>query len=131
MCYDQTRNKKMVIDSVHLHYKKVQVTDQCLFSILSELNVRPAVYPIIRSECITFLRLAGTSQITQTLCTNAQTPNVIFIMPVPADAYQGLYNLNPFKIDTVGLQEVYVTVEGSRYPPEPLDARVNEAEISR
>lgn len=117
---DRAKAVKVVISSAVLYVRRVKALPSKINMIEESLNLQNAVYPIQRSELVTFTIPSGSKSFNREAIFRGQMPKLLFIGFVRNDAFNGLYGRNPFLFENMKISSLAIFREGESIPSRPL-----------
>ena len=110
----------MKLTKAYLQIRKVKVSPN--ISIAHELALKkgPAIYPIRRVECKTFIISAGNPSLRKDNVFNGLVPKTFAMVMADSAAFNGDYKKNPFNFKTFTTSFLGITVNGEEVPFRPL-----------
>ena len=84
------------------------------------LKKGPAVYPIRRVECKSFIVAGGNPSLRKDNAFNGLVPKTFVFALVDSDAFNGAYKKNPFNFKNFTVSYVGISVNGQEIPFRPL-----------
>ena len=114
---------KVVLTEAYLKVRKVKVSPSV--SIAHELALKkgPAIYPVRRVECKTFIIPTGNPSL------NGLVPKTFVFGMVDSAAFNGDYEKNPSNFKTLTASFIGITVKGEEVPFKPLQLSYTAATI--
>ena len=111
---------RVKLTEAYLKIRKVKVSPS--ISIAHELALKkgPAIYPIRRVECKTFIILAGNPSLRKDNVFNGLIPKIFAMLMVDSAAFNGDYKKNPFNFKTFTTSFLGNAVNGEEVPFRPL-----------
>ena len=111
---------RVKLTEAYLKIRKVKVSPS--ISIAHELALKkgPAIYPIRRVECKTFIILAGNPSLRKDNVFNGLIPKIFAMVMVDSAAFNGDYKKNPFHFKTFTTSFLGNAVNGEEVPFRPL-----------
>ena len=112
---------RVKLTEAYLKIRKVKVSPS--ISIAHELALKkgPAIYPVRRVECKTFIISAGNLSLRKDNVYNGLVPKTFVFGMVDSAAFNGAYRKNPYNFKTYTTSFLGVTVNGEEvgYPSDP------------
>ena len=120
---------KVKLTEAYLKVRKVKVSPSV--SIAHELALKkgPAIYPVRRVECKTFIIAAGNPSLRKDNLYNGLVPKTFVFGMVDSAAFNGDYEKNPFNFKTLTASFIGITVNGEEVPFKPLQLSYTDASI--
>ena len=111
---------KVKLTEAYLKVRKVKVSPSV--SIAHELPLKkgPAIYPVRRVECKTFIIPAGNPSLRKDNLYNGLVPKTFVFGMVDSAAFNGDYEQNPYNFKTFTTSFIGITVNGEEVPFKPL-----------
>ena len=111
---------KVIISSAVLYVRRVKALPSKINMIEESLNLQNAVYPIQRTEMVTFTISNGSKSFNREAIFRGQMPKLMFVGFVRNDAFNGLYARNPFLFENLNINNMAIYREGESIPSRPL-----------
>ena len=110
---------KVKLTEAYLKVRKVKVGPSV--SIAHELALKkgPAIYPVRRVECKTFIIPAGNPSLRKDNLYNGLVPKTFVFGMVDSAAFNGDYEKNPYNFKTFTTSFIGITVNGEEVPFKP------------
>ena len=120
---------KVKLTEAYLKVRKVKVSPSV--SIAHELALKkgPAIYPVRRVECKTFIIPTGNPSLRKDNLYNGLVPKTFVFGMVDSAAFNGDYTKNPFNFKTFTASFIGITVNGEEVPFKPLQLSYTDATI--
>ena len=120
---------KVKLTEAYLKVRKVKVSPSV--SIAHELALKkgPAIYPVRRVECKTFIIPTGNPSLRKDNLYNGLVPKTFVFGMVDSAAFNGDYTKNPFNFKTFTASFIGITVNGEEVPFKPLQLSYADATI--
>ena len=120
---------KVVLTEAYLKVRKVKVSPSV--SIAHELALKkgPAIYPVRRVECKTFIIPTGNPSLRKDNLYNGLVPKTFVFGMVDSAAFNGDYEKNPYNFKTLTASFIGITVNGEEVPFKPLQLSYTAATI--
>ena len=120
---------KVKLTEAYLKVRKVKVSPSV--SIAHELALKkgPAIYPVRRVECKTFIIPAGNPSLRKDNLYNGLVPKTFVFGMVDSAAFNGDYEKNPYNFKTFTTSFIGITVNGEEVPFKPLQLSCADATI--
>ena len=117
---------KVKLTEAYLKVRKVKVSPSV--SIAHELALKkgPAIYPVRRVECKTFIIPTGNPSLRKDNLDNGLVPKTFVFGMVDSAAFNGDYTKNPFNFKTLTASFIGITVNGE-VPFKPLQLSYTDA----
>ena len=118
---------KVKLTEAYLKVRKVKAS----VSIAHELALKkgPAIYPVRRVECKTFIIPTGNPSLRKDNLYNGLVPKTFVFGMVDSAAFSGDYAKNPFNFKTLTASFIGITVNGEEVPFKPLQFSYTDATI--
>ena len=113
-------DQKVKLTDAYLKLRKVKISPNV--SVAHELALKkgPAIYPIRRVECKSFIVPAGNPSLRKDNIFNGLLPKSFVFGLVDSEAFNGSYTKNPFNFKHLNVSSIAVTVNGEDMPFKPL-----------
>lgn len=111
---------KVMITSAVLYVRRVKALPSKINMIEESLNLQNAVYPIQRSELVTFTIARGSNSFNREALFRGQMPKLMFVGFVKNESFNGIYGKNPFKFENLKITSLAIFREGESIPSRPL-----------
>ena len=120
---------KVKLTEAYLKVRKVKVSPSV--SITHELALKkgPAIYPVRRVECKTFIIPTGNPSLRKDNLYNGLVPKTFVFGMVDSAAFNGDYTKNPFNFKTLTASFIGITVNGEEVLFKPLQLSYTDATI--
>ena len=120
MASEADADYRVKLTEAYLKIRKVKVSPN--ISIAHELALKkgPAIYPIRRVECKTFIISAGNPSLRKDNVFNGLVPKTFAMVMADSAAFNGDYKKNPFNFKTFSTSFLGFTVNGEEVPFRPL-----------
>ena len=120
---------RVKLTEAYLKIRKVKVSPSV--SIAHELALKkgPAIYPVRRVECQTFIIPAGNLSLRKDNLYNGFVPKTFVFGMVDSAAFNGDYEKNPYNFKTYTTSFIGITVNGEEVPFKPLQLFYTAATI--
>ena len=111
---------RVKLTEVYLKIRKVKINPS--ISIAHELALKkgPAIYPVRRVECKSFIIPAGNPSLRKDNLYNGLVPKTIIFGMVDSAAFNGAYKKNPFNFQNFTTSFLAISVNGEEVPSKPL-----------
>ena len=117
---------KVKLTEAYLKVPKVKVSPSVSIAHKLALKTGPAIYPVRRVECKTFIIPTGNPSLRKD---NGLTPKTFVFGKVDSVAFNGDYEKNPFNFKTLTASFIGITVNGEEVPFKPLQLSHMDATI--
>lgn len=111
---------KVVYEKAVLFVRRVKAVPSFINGMEEKLNMQNAVYPIQRSEVITYTIPQGNTSHNKESLFRGQMPKLILAAFVRNDAYNGTYAQNPFNFQHFSTNQLALYREGEPIPFRPF-----------
>lgn len=111
---------KVVISSAILYVRRVKALPSKINMIEESLNMHNVVYPLQRSELVTFTISQGSVSFNREAIFRGQMPKLIIVGFVRNDSFNGVYARNPFNFQNLNITNLALYREGESIPSRPL-----------
>ena len=120
MASEADADYRVKLTEAYLKIRKVKVSPN--ISIAHELALKkgPAIYPIRRVECKTFIISAGNPSLRKDNVFNGLVPKTFAMVMADSAAFNGDYKKNPINFKTFSTSFLGITVNGEEVPFRPL-----------
>ena len=120
MASEADADYRVKLTKVYLKIRKVKVNPS--ISIAHELALKkgPAIYPVRRVECKSFIIPAGNPSLRKDNLYNGLVPKTIIFGMVDSAAFNGAYKKNPFNFQNFTISFLAISVNGEEVPFKPL-----------
>ena len=120
MASEADADYRVKLTEVYLKIRKVKVNPS--ISIAHELALKkgPAIYPVRRVECKSFIIPAGNPSLRKDNLYNGLVPKTIIFGMVDSAAFNGAYKKNPFNFQNFTISFLAISVNGEEVPFKPL-----------
>lgn len=111
---------KVKIRDCRVHIRKPKLSSSAYLSHEKALAIGSANYPIRRVVCKTFTVSAGNRNFTHENVFQGQLPTRLVLGMVDNDAFNGVYNKNPFNFQHYNLKSIKVYLDGQDQNVRPI-----------
>lgn len=111
---------KVVIEKAILYVRRIKALPSFINEVEEKLNMQNAVYPIQRTEMVTYTIPQGQASHNRESLFRGQMPKLIFIGFIRNDAYNGTYKQNPFYFQNLNITQLALYKEGESIPFRPF-----------
>ena len=111
---------RVKLTEVYLKIRKVKVNPNISIAHELALKKRPAIYPVRRVECKSFIIPAGNPSLRKDNFYNGLVPKTIIFGMVDGAAFNGAYKKNPFNFQNFTTFFLAISVNGEEVPFKPL-----------
>ena len=120
MASEADADYRVKLTEVYLKIRKVKVNPS--ISIAHELALKkgPAIYPVRRVECKSFIIPAGNPSLRKDNLYNGLVPKTIIFGMVDSAAFNGAYKKSPFNFQNFTISFLAISVNGEEVPFKPL-----------
>jgi hypothetical protein len=112
---------KLQIVECKMFVRKVRVSNSVYIGHAEQLQVQMAKFPITRVICKTFTVSQGNLNFVQESLFNGQMPVRLIIGMVDNDAYNGVYDKNPFNFKNYDLAHIKIFLDGTQQLIKPIE----------
>ena len=116
---DDADHKVKLVDA-YLKLRKVKVSPSISLAHEVALKKGPAIYPIRRVECKSFIIPTGNPSLRKDNVFNGLVPKSFVICLVESTAFNGAYKKNPYNFQHFDVSSVGISVNGEDMPFKPL-----------
>ena len=116
---DDADHKVKLVDA-YLKLRKVKVSPSISLAHEVALKKSPAIYPIRRVECKSFIIPTGNPSLRKGNVFNGLVPKSFVICLVESTAFNGAYKKNPYNFQHFHVSSVGISVNGKDMPFKPL-----------
>lgn len=109
-----------MIKGIKLYCRRVQVQPGMAAALEEHLRLRPARYPIRRTQTKSYFIEPGRTDLPNAPILQGQIPRRMTVCFCENAAFSGAYNKNPFNFKPFDLNELYVMVDAKKVPHEGL-----------
>lgn len=117
---DRATTVKVDIQKAVLFVRRVKAVPSFINRLEESLNLQNAIYPIQRTELISYTIPTGSSSHNKESLFRGQMPKLVLIGIVRNDAYNGIYAQNPFNFEHHGVNQLALYREGEPVPFRPF-----------
>ena len=111
---------KVKLVDVYLKVRKVKVNPSRAMSHEVALKKSPAVYPVRRVDCKSFIIPSGNPSLQKDNLFNGLVPKSLVVGLVASAAFNGAYKLNPFNFQHFNVSSLGISVNGESLPSKPF-----------
>ena len=111
---------RVKITDAYLKIRKVKVSSSISLAHETALKRGPAIYPIRRVECKSFIVAGGNPSLRKDNVFNGLVPKTFVFGLVDSTAFNGAYTKNPFNFKNLTVNYVGISVNGQEIPFRPL-----------
>lgn len=111
---------KVKLEKAVLYVRRVKALPSVTNEIEEKLNLQNAIYPIQRTEMLTYTISQGSKSHSKEALFRGNMPKMVFIAMVRNDAYNGSYAHNPFHFQHFNLNQMALYREGESIPFRPF-----------
>lgn len=111
---------KVVYEKAVLYVRRVKAIPSFINGIEEGLNSQNAVYPLQRTELITYTIPQGSTSHNKESLFRGQMPKLVLVGFVRNDAYNGAYGQNPFNFKHFNINQISLFREGESLPFRPF-----------
>ncbi|CAB4012891.1 uncharacterized protein F54H12.2-like [Paramuricea clavata] len=111
---------RVKLTDAYLKIRKVKVSPS--ISVAHEITLKkgPAIYPIRRVECKSFIVSAGNPSLRKDNMFNGLVPKMFVFGLVESEAFNGAFKKNPYNFQHFNVSSIGITVNGEEMPFKPL-----------
>jgi hypothetical protein len=121
MAKDITKEYKIKILSAKMYLRSVKMSPGYQLRIKTELeNKKVCAYPLIGTDCTTFLIPYGTLTVTHPISKLGKQPIRIYLAFQRNEVMNGKYDKNPYNFEPHNLSEVSFVINGRNFPTVPI-----------
>ena len=111
---------RVKITDAYLKIRKVKVSSSISVAHETALKRGPAIYPIRRVECKSFIVAGGNPSLRKDNVFNGLVPKTFVFGLVDSDAFNGDYKKNPYNFKNFTVSYVGISANGQEIPFRPL-----------
>jgi hypothetical protein len=111
---------RVKLTDAYLKICKVKVNPSVSVAHEIALKKGPAIYPICRVECKSFIVPAGNPSLRKDNLFNGLVPKTFLFGMVESDAFNGALKKNPYNFQHFSVSSIGITVNGEKMPFKPL-----------
>ncbi|XP_046862568.1 uncharacterized protein F54H12.2-like [Xenia sp. Carnegie-2017] len=120
MASDDDAAFKVKLVDVYLKVRKVKVNPSRAMSHEVALKKSPAVYPVRRVDCKSFIIPSGSPSLQKDNLFNGLVPKSLVVGLVASAAFNGAYKLHPFNFQHFNVSSLGISVNGKSLPSKPF-----------
>ena len=120
MASEDDADYRVKLVDVSLKIRKVKVSPSISLAHEIALKKGPAIYPIRRVECKSFIIPAGNPSLRKDNVFNGLVPKSVVFALVRSDAFNGAYKRNPFDFHHFNMSCFSASVNGENVPFKPI-----------
>ena len=120
MASENDADYRVKLTEVYLKIRKVKVSPSIFIAHELALKKGPAIYPVRRMECKTFIIAAGNPSLRKDNLYNGLVPKTFVFGMVDSAAFNGNNTKNPYNFKTYTISFLGITVNGEEVPFKPL-----------
>ena len=113
-------NFKVIIQKAILHVRRVKALPSIMNEYEDRLNLQNAIYPIQRTEMITYTITSGTKSNIKDSLYRGRMPKALFVVLVPNKNFNGDKTTNPFNFSHQSVNNIALFKEGETIPFKPF-----------
>lgn len=113
--------EKLILTSVILKIRRINLTSSAVLSIERSLQTKPAQYPVMHSVVRTTQLMTQQTQISNFVVHNGQVPRLIIVAMTETAAVDGSYIRSPYCFTLNKCSFAQIDVNGKQYPTVPYD----------
>jgi hypothetical protein len=111
---------RVKLADAYLKIRKVKVNPSISVAHEIALKKGPAIYPIRRVECKSFIVPAGNPSLRKDNLFNGMVPKTVVFGLVESEAFNGALKKNPYNFQHFNVSSIGITVNGEEMPFKPL-----------
>ena len=111
---------RVKLTDAYLKIRKVKVSPSITMAHEIALKKGPAIYPIRRVECKSFIIPAGNPSLIKDNVFSGLVPKTFVFGLVESEAFNGAYKKNPYNFQHFNMSSVGLTVNGESMPFKPI-----------
>ena len=111
---------RVKLTDAYLKIRKVKVNPSISVAHEIALKKGPAIYPIRRVECKSFIVPAGNPSLRKDNLFNGMVPKTVVFGLVESEAFNGALKKNPYNFQHFNVSSIGITVNGEEMPFKPL-----------
>ena len=111
---------RVKLTEAYLKIRKVKVSPSISMAHELALKKGPAIYPIRRVECKSFIIPAGNPCLRKDNIFNGLVPKSFVFGLVASEVFNGAYKKNPYNFQHLNVSFVGITVNGEEMPSKPV-----------
>ena len=111
---------RVKLNEAYLKVRKVKVNPSITMAHEIALKKGPAIYPIRRVECKSFIIPAGNPSLMKDNVFSGLVPKTFVFGLVESEAFNGAYKKNPYNFQHFNMSSVGLSVNGEAMPFKPL-----------
>ena len=127
MASEDDADYKVKLMDVYLKIRKVKVSPSVSVAHEIALKKGPAIYPIRRVECKSFVIPAGNPSLRKDNLFNGLVPKSFVFGLVTSEAFNGAYKQNPYNFQNFGVSFIGLAVNGEEMPFKPIQLSYADA----
>ena len=116
MASEADADYRVKLTEVYLKIRKVKVNPSISIAHELALTKGPAIYPVRRVECKSFIIPAGNPSLRKDNLYNGLVPKTIIFGMVDSAAFNGVYRKNPFNFQNFTTSFLAISVNGEEVP---------------
>lgn len=120
MLLDGTNSVKVQIQKAVLYVRRVKALPSFINEVEYKLNLQNAIYPIQRTEMVTYTIPQGSKSHNRESLFRGQMPKLIFVAGVLNSSYNGTFKENPFNFENFNITQLALYREGESIPFRPF-----------
>ncbi len=113
-------NYRVKLTDAYLKIRRVKVSPSVAVAHELALQKGPAIYPIRRVECKSFIIPAGNPSLRKDNIFSGLVPKSFVFDLVDSEAYNGAYKKNPYNFKNLGVTSIGISVNGEEIPFRPI-----------
>ena len=120
MASEDDADFRVKLTDAYLKIRKVKVNPSISVAHEIALKKGPAIYPIRRVECKSFIVPAGNPSLRKDNLFNGLVPKTVVFGLVESEAFNGALKKNPYNFQHFNVSSIGITVNGEEMPFKPL-----------
>jgi hypothetical protein len=120
MASEDDASFRVKLTDAYLKIRKVKVNPSIAVAHEVALKKGPAIYPIRRVECKSFIVPGGNPSLRKDNLFNGLVPKTLVFGLVDGDAFNGALKKNPFNFKHFNVSSIGITVNGEEMPFKPM-----------
>jgi hypothetical protein len=120
MASEDDADFRVKLTDAYLKIRKVKVNPSISVAHEIELKKGPAIYPIRRVECKSFIVPAGNPSLRKDNLFNGMVPKAFVFGLVESEAFNGALKKNPYNFQHFNVSSIGITANGEEMPFKPL-----------
>ena len=120
MASEDDADYRVKLTDAYLKIRKVKVSPSITMAHEIALKRGPAIYPIRRVECKSFIIPAGNPSLMKDSVFSGLVPKTFVFGLVKSEVFNGAYKKNPYNFQQFNMSSVGLTVNGESMPFKPI-----------